>query len=134
MNKYWHCLKLTFFLVCHPFCNILPRCCMHIIALLDDFCTSKQHSSTKEFLRKCICWNILCSTTWAWLMKALYILTTQISKQSELNTEAISCMIRKESDDRDPSPVAHRWTEICNKFECLIRKILHGTRLTLYRS
>lgn len=48
-------LTNSFFFTCHPFSNISPSRLMHIFALFDDFCTSKQHSSTKEFLKKCVC-------------------------------------------------------------------------------
>lgn len=50
-------------------------------------------------------------------MKALYVLTKHKSNKSELHTEAISRMVRKECDDKDPSPVAQKRTKICNKFE-----------------
>lgn len=64
-------------------------------------------------------------------MKALYVLTKQMSNQLEPHTDAISRMIRKECDDRDLSPVAQRSTQICNESECKVRNSLHGTRLTV---
>lgn len=56
-------------------------------------------------------------------MKALYVLTKQMSNHLELHIDAISRIIRKECDDRDLSPVTQRSTQICNEFECNIRKI-----------
>jgi hypothetical protein len=69
-------------------------------------------------------------------MKALYVLTKQMSNQFEVDTDAISRIIRNECDDRDLSPVAQRSTQICNKLEWKIRNMLHGTKLklTLYIS
>jgi hypothetical protein len=97
---------------------------MHIIALFDDFCTSKQHSSTKEFLRKCVC------SDGERPMKALYVLTKQMSNQFEVHTDAISRIIRNECDDRDLSPVAQRSTQIlrslCTKDGNADRKIIEA--------
>jgi len=63
-------------------------------------------------------------------MKALYVLTKQMSNHLELHIDAISRIIRKECDDRDLSPVTQRSTQICNKVERKVRNILHGTKLT----
>ena len=35
-------------------------------------------------------------------MKALYVFTKQKSNQFELDSETISCIMRKKCDDRDP--------------------------------
>jgi hypothetical protein len=96
---------------------------MHIIALFDDFCTSKQHSSTKEFLRKCVC------SDGERPMKALYVLTKQMSNQFEVDTDAISRIIRNECDDRDLSPVAQRSTQILPNF--LSARLLNPNKVAL---
>lgn len=55
------------------------------------------------------------STTLQRAMYALYVLVKQVSRKLELNTAATSLMIWKEHDDRSPLPLAHKWTEICQK-------------------